>query len=135
MDKGEKRGGTSWASTTAVAWASSIKVGASVAMKVVIKMIMFDGKGYFVCIDGRSYEGEWSQGKRCGFGRQVLCPAVERGDATRRHIGGNNGLYRPLKYVGGWQDDKRQGHGLLERMDGRRWKGCSLMVLLMVLLR
>ena len=83
----------------------------------------FDGKGYFVCIDGRSYEGEWSQGKRCGFGRQVLTPAVERGDATRRHIGGNNGLYRPLKYVGGWSNDKRVGHGLLERMDGSTLEG------------
>ena len=39
MAKGGNSGGTSWASTTAAAWASSIKEGASVAMKVVIRMI------------------------------------------------------------------------------------------------
>lgn len=86
----------------------------------------FDGEGFFGCIDGRSYEGQWSKGARSGFGRQVLCPAVERGDRTRAHIGGTMGLYRALKYVGGWLEDKREGHGLLELMNGQTLKGYFL---------
>ena len=32
-------------------------------------------------------------------------------------------MYRPLKYVGGWSNGKRSGHGLLERMDGSTLEG------------
>lgn len=84
---------------------------------------LFHGKGAYTCIDGREYRGEWRHGRRCGFGGMSLCPASERGDLSRRYIGGVDGLYRPLKYIGSWVDDRRIGCGEIEMMDGNALEG------------
>merc|ERR1712157_633676 len=78
----------------------------------------FQGDGTYRCIDGREYHGQWRDGKRCGIGTMVMCPVAERGDHTRRYVGGLAGLYRPIKYAGTWVDDQRMGLGTLTMADG-----------------
>ncbi len=51
-------------------------------------ILCVSGKGTLVCDNGQSYEGEWSTGKRNGFGVWVS----EHGD----------------RYEGQWDDDLRQ---------------------------
>jgi len=71
----------------------------------------FHGRGEFVCIDGRKYEGEWLKGKRHGKGRQFFLREGEIGDPYRLFIGGKGSLYRLKEFVGCWDDDVRQGIG------------------------
>jgi len=84
---------------------------------------VWSGNGTYTCIDGREYVGRWLHGQRWGMGNMILCPVSERGDHNNRFIGGMNGLYRPLKYSGGWVNGKRVGHGKLEMMDGMTLEG------------
>ena len=53
----------------------------------------------------------------------MMCPVHERGDPRRRFIGGKNGLYRILKYQGGWKYGRRSGQGVVEYCDGTKIVG------------
>ncbi|CAK4353010.1 unnamed protein product [Aphanomyces euteiches] len=72
----------------------------------------FHGQGTLVACDGRRYEGEWSRGKRHGFGKARLIPLAEVGDETRMFIRGNNALYRLAMYEGMHVQDQRHGFGI-----------------------
>jgi hypothetical protein len=48
----------------------------------------YEGMGTFTCCDGRQYHGEWSHGKRHGFGRLVYLPK-EQQYSIARDVAGN----------------------------------------------
>jgi hypothetical protein len=64
---------------------------------------MADGKKAYVYSDGTTYEGEWKNSKRHGFGVWV------RPDGTR--------------YVGEWENNKPNGEGILFNADGSKYTG------------
>ncbi|EQC42693.1 hypothetical protein SDRG_00420 [Saprolegnia diclina VS20] len=79
---------------------------------------VFHGHGRFAHTDGRNYVGDWVHGKRDGHGDAILTPVAEMGDDRRQHIGGNDALYRMLKYTGAYCDDVRHGRGMLYFTNG-----------------
>ena len=75
---------------------------------VTVALQLRDGEGVFEYVSkGHSeetpitYKGEWSEGKKCGIGKQIYREKV--GDEVR-DIG---------TYYGYWQDDKRHGEGVM----------------------
>jgi hypothetical protein len=64
---------------------------------------MADRKKAYVYSDGTTYEGEWKNSKRHGFGVWV------RPDGTR--------------YVGEWENNKPNGEGILFNADGSKYTG------------
>ena len=64
---------------------------------------MRHGIGKIICADGRTYEGEWKRDQRSGQGTMHLVAELDKGDASRMHIGGVDGLYRPYFYSGQWE--------------------------------
>jgi len=61
-----------------------------------------DGFGTFKCHDGRSYEGQWKGGLRCGMGKMTM---------------------RSGNYFGVWKNDKQNGIGELSCLSGMIIKG------------
>jgi hypothetical protein len=84
---------------------------------------LFHGMGKFVSPDGRSYEGEWKDGKQNGKGNATLLGRHERGNADKMHIGRNGSLYRPFQYTGKWENGVRQGVGEILYLGGTTKKG------------
>ncbi len=60
-------------------------------------------RGIYTYPDGTTYDGDWQDGKRHGYGTWI------RPDGT--------------KYEGEWKDDKPHGDGVLTRPDGRKQIG------------
>ena len=70
-----------------------------------------EGKGIFTCMDGRTYNGEFKNSKRHGFGTQMYLQEGEDGDADAYYFGGRGSLYKIREYVGQWEDGIRNGSG------------------------
>ena len=49
---------------------------------------LYHGEGTFTCADGRQYHGAWAGGKRHGYGRYVMLPAVLQ-YSVARDLGGS----------------------------------------------
>jgi hypothetical protein len=96
------------------------------------------GIGEFACQNGRSYSGEWCEGKRHGKVCCNLCPSLssqflqgtqtyllegEAGDPKRLFIGGIDSLYRFKQYHGEWVDDEKEGQGVATYVNGDSIEG------------
>ena len=84
---------------------------------------LFHGIGKFESPDGRSYQGEWKEGKQHGTGNAILLGRYERGNKDRMNIGRNGSMYRPFQYTGEWKDGNWQGVGEILYLDGLSKKG------------
>eukprot|EP00420_Gonyaulax_spinifera_P030891 CAMPEP_0197880474 /NCGR_PEP_ID=MMETSP1439-20131203/8270_1 /TAXON_ID=66791 /ORGANISM="Gonyaulax spinifera, Strain CCMP409" /LENGTH=391 /DNA_ID=CAMNT_0043500029 /DNA_START=51 /DNA_END=1226 /DNA_ORIENTATION=- len=82
---------------------------------------------------GASYNGEWSDNRKSGYGVQVY-PSGEKyegqwgnglrnGEGTQWVPVGKVGKLRKL-YVGGWKDDRRHGRGTCFFKNGEFFQGC-----------
>ena len=60
----------------------------------------FHGKGTSTYPDGRKYEGEWKVWNHHGQGTET---------------------WKDYKYVGGWKDGRKHGHGKWSNNDNERW--------------
>jgi len=81
---------------------------------------------------GQSYQGEWANNKKNGYGVQVFpngqkyegqwANGMRNGEGTLWVPVGKAAKLRKL-YVGGWQDDKRHGRGTCFFKDGQFFQG------------
>jgi len=78
----------------------------------------FEGKGVFVCHDGREYKGDFSNGKRHGYGRQEYLREGDAGDLARQCVGGRGSTYRIALYEGNWFEGERHGAGKVTYVNG-----------------
>lgn len=84
---------------------------------------LFYGQGVIQCITGQYYRGEWRRGKKHGQGEQYFVRNGESGDSDRLNIGGVDFLYRVSTYKGTYEDDIREGLGLLTYTNGDTLEG------------
>lgn len=76
------------------------------------------GKGVYCCLDGREYRGDFSNGKRHGYGRQEYLREGDRGDLARQCVGGRGSMYRIALYEGHWHEGERHGAGKITYVNG-----------------
>lgn len=95
-------------------------------------MIGEDGQKTGECEKGASYQGEWKDNKKNGYGVQVFpngqkyegqwAGGMRNGEGTLWVPVGKAQKLRKL-YVGGWKDDKRHGRGTCFFKDGQFFQG------------
>lgn len=86
---------------------------------------VFDGTGKMNCFDGRLLEGQFSKGKFCGFGIEVL-PTGERYEGEFL-AGLRNGkgkiTYEGIEFEGEFKDGLAEGFGSVKFEDGSSFTG------------
>lgn len=105
----------------------------------------FHGEGEVQCMSGQYYRGKWKYGKKHGEvsqrialllrtehnpldpsfvqGEQYFIRNGELGDVQRMCIGGTDFLYRVKLYQGQYEDDFRQGPGMITYTNGDSLSG------------
>ncbi|CDW89029.1 UNKNOWN [Stylonychia lemnae] len=84
------------------------------------------GMGQLQWKDGAKYEGDWRNGKACGYGVfNHINGDIYEGEFQNDKANGRGSYYHKngSKFQGGWKDDLKQGHGREEWDDGSYYEG------------